>query len=59
MTTRETIPVSAANPFPSENTSHSVMCAGQLSVCLFRGGGQRPCLFPSLFNSCHLTQIIA
>lgn len=46
MMTRETVPVSAANPFPSGNTSHSVMCAGQLFVCLlllffFWGGGGR------------------
>lgn len=43
---------------PSRGTSHGVLCAGQSIVCVFwGGGGQRPCLPPSLFNPYHhLTQ---
>lgn len=58
MSIKETVPVSATNPFPLGDIFHSVINSGQPLVCLFLEG-QGPCLFPSFLNIYHLTHSIA
>lgn len=57
MTTRETLAVSAAKPFPfRRHISQCDMCGQSFACLLFVW--QRPCLLPSLLNPYHLTETV-